>query len=354
VGSRQVVLLALLAACGRLDFGDVPVDVPDGGTNDRVAPEVCWVTGWSTVTFSDLAVDLSVATTPNGVSVVWVPTAGGDLSGINLDRNWRLSANPGVVQSGTWLRSSVTWFDGTLVTAELESGAVKIFSSQPDLGGSSEIGCPIATAVSKQPLLHASSDTVLLTGWDLGLVVTPYDAALSSQPSMMSVASDPVTALTATELGSKALAVWSTASTCFVEQVMDMATGIGSSNAVPCSSPRVAASSDMVALTFEGPSGIYLSTGAPDTIGSATARLLAPGGTSPRVTFDGTRFWISYLDGNGHVVAGYLSSTGELLTTSITTSPTHDAYEMLIVNGSPWVFAVDAGGLAATMLCLAP
>jgi hypothetical protein len=35
-------------------------------------------------------------------------------------------------------------------------------------------------------------------------------------------------------------------------------------------------------------------------------------------------------------------------------TPTHDAYELTIVDGAPWIFAIDAAGLTASMLCLAP
>jgi len=173
--ARYLWTLMLVAGCGRLDFNDqAPLPPDDTGTNDRVPPEVCWVTTWTQVAFAQTDIDVSVATTPSGVTVVWTPTSGGDLSGINLDRTWRLTANPGVIQPGSWLRSSVTWIADQLVTAEAETGgSVKIFTSQPDLSGGAEIGCPLASSVSKPPLVHAGSDTLLLTGWACGLILTP-------------------------------------------------------------------------------------------------------------------------------------------------------------------------------------
>jgi hypothetical protein len=145
--------------------------------------------------------------------------------------------------------------------------------------------------------------------------------------------------------------VWSTATGCNVEQLMDMATGIGSQVATPCASPQLATDGQTVVLVYESPDGIYISRGDAMQIGPANARLLVPGASAPRIRYDGTRFWISYRE-SGTLTVGYLSSTGALLIRTTGIAASHDAGRLVLVRGEPWLFAAGPTGLQAGRICI--
>ncbi len=75
-------------------------------------------------------------------------------------------------------------------------------------------------------------------------------------------------------------------------------------------------------------------------------------GSSPRIVFDGQRYWISYLDERGDVVVGFLDENGALDGTAIEgTRPMAAAYDLAVIGGTPWAYAIDANGVGATRLC---
>ena len=85
----------------------------------------------------------------------------------------------------------------------------------------------------------------------------------------------------------------------------------------------------------------------------ANQLLLAPGAKAPRITFDGTRYWISYTNLRNDIVVGYLDETNHLVSTAIEgMRPMQDAYELAFVNGAVWVYGLDDTGFNASKMCL--
>jgi len=356
LGSLLLVVATVATGCGRLGFdGNEPSpDAPDVVT--ARAPTMCELSGWNTVAFPDPDVDLSVVQTPTGVTAAWIPVGGGALYAANIGTDWKLAGDPAgtMIKAGTWGRAAITLFDGTLIAAEaqFDQSDVKIDVVQPDLSGTSEVACPIARVVDV-PMLHAGADRVTPLTSEIGMTVLPFDASFSPMASMLTVPSTgSVIGMSATSLNTTAVVAWSTATTCYVQQVMDMATSMGSQSAIPCLSPELASDGTNVVLVYEGPAGIFVSRGDVMEIGPDTATLLAPGGTAPHVVFDGTRFWVSYRDNGGNLAIGYLASDGSFLATSIGTTATHDAFRLMLVNGAPWLFSAGAGGLGASRYCI--
>ena len=87
------------------------------------------------------------------------------------------------------------------------------------------------------------------------------------------------------------------------------------------------------------------------TIGG-DAPVLRANATSPRTVFDGQRFWISYIDERGDVVAGFLDGNRKPVTMALNgVHPSREGYELAIVNGAPTIFALDDTGYSAYGLC---
>jgi len=70
--------------------------------------------------------------------------------------------------------------------------------------------------------------------------------------------------------------------------------------------------------------------------------------------FDGSRYWVSYIDARGDVVVGYLDANNQLISMGIVGGkPAHDAYELVMVDDHPWIFTTDpTNGYMAHRLCL--
>jgi len=70
--------------------------------------------------------------------------------------------------------------------------------------------------------------------------------------------------------------------------------------------------------------------------------------------FDGSRYWVSYIDARGDIVVGYLDGSNHLVSMAlIGPKPARDAYELVMVDNHPWVFSVDpANGYMAHRMCL--
>ena len=86
----------------------------------------------------------------------------------------------------------------------------------------------------------------------------------------------------------------------------------------------------------------------------ASTHLVGPLGTSPRIAFDGQRYWMTYIDARGGVAVGYLSEDfGTLVSLALEdVTPSADAYDLKIVNGQPMVFSASSRGYAAHTICL--
>ena len=85
------------------------------------------------------------------------------------------------------------------------------------------------------------------------------------------------------------------------------------------------------------------------------ARLLRDSTSSPRAVFDGKNFWVSYLDARGDILVGFLDGDRKLVTMSLAgPRPDDQAYELLLVDGNPWVFALGNEGYTAHRMCVEP
>ena len=88
----------------------------------------------------------------------------------------------------------------------------------------------------------------------------------------------------------------------------------------------------------------------------ANTQLFLDKARAPKIVFDGTRYWVSYINERDDVVVGTLdTATGTLVSMALEgTQPMTEAYDLAVVSGAVWVFAVDGTGANAQRLCLKP
>jgi hypothetical protein len=336
------------------------------GTTQRFAPEVCGVREWTTLIAADPAMDisvignLSVAGAPSGATVLAVPRAGGTITGFSIDDRMNVVGDPTgtkVAIDGSFTAVSASLTNGRLVSAAVDSGIVNVNLLGNDLSNAQAIAKLPGNFVGKPAVLYANGDRVIPVATDAGLTVHAFDGSWNWINSKDVQASKPAIGMATTQVGNSAMVAWSTDYDCYVRLINTFDSGNGSTLQGPCLSPRLAANStqDSAVLVYQTPQGVRFVSISHSAMNPAT-RMIRANASSPRVLFDGQRYWISYLDARGDVVVGILDSSGNLVSMGLTgTTPKDQAYELTMVNGSPWVLSLDAdgGGYTAQRMCVA-
>ena len=202
------------------------------------------------------------------------------------------------------------------------------------------------------PIVDANGLHLALTAGPSGLNVAGFTASWQEKGAAQ-LASTAI-GMDATAIGADALVAWSTPTGCTVEQLGTPRTATG---LTACRSPRLAAGPGFRAeLAYEDSHGVrvgdlYMS----GNNAIASTHAIGAAGRSPRIAFDGERYWMTYIDARGNVVVGFLAPNLDTLVSFALedVSPNPDAYDLKIVGGQPWVFSADATGFAAHALCLA-
>ena len=149
------------------------------------------------------------------------------------------------------------------------------------------------------------------------------------------------------------MVVWSTTTDCNLERVIHLGQGTGGMQGWACPFPRIAANvaASTGTLAYEATDGVRLATFTSDTV-DPTSTLVAAGGTSPRIVFDGTSYWVAYLAQTNAIAVGYVDSTGAFQTTTTDLTAAHDAFELMLAGGQVWVVSAGQSGVAAREICV--
>ena len=367
------VLLFAAGGCGRLGFdgGSGGPDQPTSngivpGTGLRTpAPEVnhtpyvCATKQFGGVVLDggDLDVDLSVVPTATGATVLWVPVAGGALKGFETDAQLVLQGNAAgtTIRAGTFTASAGAYVDGSLIAAVVSNTRTIVHLVPSGLGSYTQIGNVDGPQVSKTPALHAGADRITPTTSSCtdGLQVTPYDNAWTAQATLYGTPESTLTSLDATTVENVAFTMWSNAQAgCNIEQLTDKANRTSSSDAMPCPNPRLVALGTEVGLVFENPAGAGIVHAPKESLAASGAVLLDPNSSAPRIAYDGSKVWTSFLDARGELTVGYLDGAGMLQATPLGVRPSGHAHELTYTNGGLWVLSVDSTlGFAAQRIC---
>ena len=103
---------------------------------------------------------------------------------------------------------------------------------------------------------------------------------------------------------------------------------------------------------FEGNGGVQMT----DILGTemtGNTEMVHVGGHAPRIVFDGSRYWVSYIDNRGQVIVGYVDGNNHVVSLSLDgPEPQRNAYELAMIDNAPWVFTLDSTGYQAHRLCL--
>jgi hypothetical protein len=358
-------MVMLCGACGDNLLVDPELEGPpdDPGPEavaPHFAPDVCSVRSWPSVVYPDRDVDLTVVPTANGAAIFTVERGGGALRGFAIDGRGELETK----EAGNIIRDdhvftavSAAYLDERLITAAVtDEGDIAIDMIRPDLGATYNLGMARGTMVADLPMANVR-DQRLATFADAndGITGMRFDTAWQTTGTQLLTPKAPIS-ITATRYREDTLVAWSTPSTCHLTRI---AAEQSSTRNFACAGARVAMNQlerEGLMVYSEGVDKIMISEikiGGESEI--SNRRLFLENAWSPKIVFDGSRYWMSYINARQDVVVGYINEEGSLVSMALEgTQPMGDGYELAVIDGLVWVFAVDGAGANAQRLCLKP
>ena len=358
-------ILLLCAACGDnliVESEEEGPPVEEFPETERVAfaPDVCAVRAWPSMSFADRDVDLTVVPTVNGGAAVFtVDRAGGPLRGFAIDGRGELLTK----EEGNTIRDdlaftavSAAYIDERLITAAVaDDGSIAIDMIRPDLGAHHNLIMARGTLIADLPIAHARDARLVTVGDTNGLTAIRFNNAWQTNGTQP-IGNVNALSMTSTRYRDDTMIAWSTDSTCTLSRV---AAEVTSTHDFACIGGRLA-------MNVPEHTGyiVYEEGGDKLSISQITItdqnkitnqRVLVDGARSPKILFDGSRYWVSYINIRQDVVVGYVGPDGSLVSMALEgTQPYGEGYELALVNGGVWVFSVDGAGVNAQRLCLKP
>jgi hypothetical protein len=356
------VLVLLLAACGdNLVDDDVtgrsPVDELEtagiAADPPRYLPAVCGVQSWTTNITGDAGMNVSVAPHPDGAAVLATPRVGGSLTGFVLDTRMNMVSVNKVAIDGAFTQVVASYVENRLVSTAVQDGAVFTHLLDDDMGNPQFTAKLPGTFIADPAFYKTQADLVMPVAGDDGLWLHRFNASLEPVDSKLVIASNPARSLTAAQMGVAMLTAWSTDSECYIALTSTFGAGVNTRMPVACADPRISVGQGgQAVMVFNSPDGVRMMSIQASQFGG-DAHVLRGATAHPRTLFDGDRFWISYLDERGDIIAGFLDGNRKLVTMSLAgLKPEAGAYEMAMVDGAPWVFALGVEGYSAYRMCV--
>jgi hypothetical protein len=360
---RFCAILLVLAACGDNDTmpGTQGINPPGNDGNGtaqptpRFAPSVCGVQQWTPGVTTDPTTQLVVGASSAGAAVLQIPASGGSLTGFTVDQRMMVSTTGSKVSSGTYTSATLSSVDDRFELSGVDptDGSVRISLVDGDLANPIEILKTPGNFVGT--MFEPDGARVAAVADASGVTAYHFDRSWQQAGSMLITASDTSEGITSAAYGDVMLVGWSTHEECFLARLPGFAPAAFGVLGTACPSPRIAgdATAQHGVLVFQYGNNVRIfHITAANLTGDSS--LLRPGAKSPRVVFDGSRFWISYINGHGDITVGYLDEYQRLQTIDLVgVSPGPKGYELAMVDGLPWVVSVDAtNGYMAHELCV--
>ena len=326
-----------------------------GEVINKLIPQVCAAHSWPSVFAQDKNLDLRAVPTQQGAAIFSVARGGGSLYGFVVDARGLIIGDVAgtKVLDGSFTSMSATGIDGRLVVAALDGTKIFVNMLSDDLTDAHLLGTMPGTMLGDTLMMYARGYYVSAAGSPNGITASTFDANWSEMGTQVVQQSAPLS-LTSTRYGNDAMIAWSTPGDCHLARI---AADTHNVRSFPCRNNRIASNfaEKSGQMVFEENGGVHRSdimVGAHNDI--ANNNQLVPTGKSPRIVYDGKRYWVSYINTHGDITLGYLEEDGSLASMAIeNVRPMDGAYDLAVIDGSVWLYAFDGDNrYSANKMCL--
>lgn len=361
------LMLVGTTACGVDGRPIVEPPSPDMEMDGELGPEtepvpliteVCDVRLWD-IQPDTKQLDLAVVKTDAGATVFGVPKDGGAVRGFRVDQRGDLFDRDMLLvrDDRNYTGVSASHANGRLLVASVVDDKVALDVVADDLHAKYALGDYSGSLVTDAPIIDVRDVPIAFVGGQFGLTANSFTGDLWEAAAPIDLTKDSIVSMSATGYFDDLMVAWSTASKeCHVQR---FASRVESVRQFGCDDVRIAAnpSGKRAMMVYVEDGIVYRSDlviGGESEI--ANKLRIAEVASSPRVAFDGTRFWISYVDGHGDVVAGFVDEKGRLNSRVLTGihPEVGDAYDLAVFGDGPWLVGVGNDELGALRICARP
>ena len=367
---RAIGLIALaMIGCGRLSFEPAPTDGTDPIDAPPVPAAICKVDRIPFDQTPSLA-DLAIAPTSEGYAAIWIDTTGAQPAhGLVLGPNHGILGSLALPDIMDTALGGITDVGGKLVLASATGAVESVRILGRDLQTVTLQSTLMGHLMGHDPYPSDANQSrrAFLTGRDntLEMSYVATDGLINlGQPGVF-IVSGTVTDLACTDGPDHAHCVWAEklpspggSSQCTITDI-DFALN------APAVGSRIVVSSDCYELrNASGPvpadSMIVVWTTQAHELKAHYAvstgdreRLITQTGSAPKVRFDGTRFWIAWLDGGGLLQLSSFDINGTTVNYSLAgwTPNGPEAFEVVNRGNETGVMLVSPNGLDILTIC---
>ncbi len=326
-----------------------------GAVINKLIPQVCAAHSWPSVFAQDKDLGLRAIPTQQGAAIFSVAREGGALYGFVVDARGLIigDANGTKVLDGSFHELSATEIDGRLVVATRDDTKIFVHMLSDDLTDAYLLGTMSGTMLGDTLMMYARGHYISAAGSPEGITASTFDANWTEMGSQFVQRTSPLS-MTSARYGNDAMVAWSTPGDCHLARVAAETHDVQN---FACRNNRIATNfaEKSGQMVFEENGGIRRSDlliGAHNEI--ANNSQLVPTGKSPRIVFDGRRYWASYINTHGDITLGYLEEDGSLASMTIEgIRPADGAYDLAVIDGAVWIYAFDGDNrYSANKMCL--
>ena len=363
MGRFSAVLLLLLSAC----TDHVMVDDNEPATGELMAvgtamgqgvprsvPSVCGVQTWRFQSPIDAGMNMSVAARPHGAVVLATPRSGGLITGFEVNPQMDMVTLDKVASDVAPTRVVASSVGRHLVSAAVQDDSVHVHLLDDGLANAKPVAKLLGSAVAEPAFYVLDGGLVMPTVSDDGVWLHQLSHSFEPLASTHVATTQPAHSLAAAQMGSSLFTAWSTDDACHLMLSSGVSAAIDTRVRASCHEPRISVnpSTSEGVMVFDSAEGVRLmNVSATQLPGDSS--VVCPETHAPRTMFDGTNFWVSYLNARGDVVVGILGANGKVVTIALHDArPEPGAYELAMVGGSPWVVSLGSEGYTAHRMCI--
>lgn len=303
---------------------------------------------------------LAVAARPvYGANILAVPSTGGSVAAFTVDERNHISTDAQKIgMNATYTAVSVATIGGDLIAAGIDStqGAAHVALVSPDLKTSTELLKASALRMTEPAIIETDGARVATFADATSIQAWHFDRFNWQPVANMEIAQtdEPAIGLTATSNLDAMYVAWSTQHSCSLARLPGFATPVIKSMDGACGDPHIAIdASGSGIMLFESHGNINISHINGIQM-AGDSQLLRGVATSPRLLWDGERYWVSFVNGHGDVEVGFMDSENHVTTQILAgLTPAPGGHELVMIEGAPWVVTIDPyNGYSAHLLCL--
>jgi hypothetical protein len=360
---RFTFTLLLCAATGCadravVDDGSTLPDEPEimgtgmdgvGPTASRLALDAC---GETRVTTTRIARSLAI-TQASPARELMFGTRDGQLLGYHIFAGELVSDPDGVRLDDQKVKTvTATQLGGHTVLASTDGDSIFVDLVSDQMRLVHRIATLPGTATSEIPMVTAPDGYVLPTLDTDGIHIDHFNVDWRLDRSMVVTTTQPPDGIAAAPFGNNSMIAWSANGQCHLQFASTGRDGDGSIVDHPCASPHLAVdpTTGEALVAYQTPAGVMINRAPFQRLG--TPHLLRAAATEPQVMFDGTRFWVSYVDEGAKLTIGFFDDQAHFVSAAVPQmNPEHGNYRLQMLEGLAAIVSTDSDGYSVQSMC---